>query len=51
LLENADPITKAKGAREGWREAFRRMAESGDDGLLDGSAPALSSWDKDEWEW
>jgi antitoxin MazE len=38
-------------ARDGWREAFRRMAANGDDALLDADAPALSSWDEREWEW
>jgi antitoxin MazE len=38
-------------AREGWREAFRRMAENGDDTMLDADATALSSWDEREWEW
>lgn len=38
-------------AREGWREAFRRMAENGDDRMLDAGTPALSSWDEQEWEW
>ncbi len=35
--------------RAGWDEAFKRMARSGDDKLLDGDIQ-LSS-DKDKWEW
>lgn len=38
-------------ARRGWAEAFRAMAERGDDTLLDGEAASGSSWDEQEWEW
>ena len=37
--------------RQGWEEAFRAMAENGDDALLDADARNLSRWDKDEWQW
>jgi antitoxin MazE len=37
--------------REGWDEAFRQMAENGDDALLDGDLPTTSAWDDTEWEW
>ena len=38
--------------RHGWAEAFRQMAEAGDDQLLDGEAPqSQSEWDNEEWEW
>jgi antitoxin MazE len=37
--------------REGWDEAFRAMAEAGDDTLLDGDLASTSKWDEDEWEW
>jgi antitoxin MazE len=40
------PITSA---RQGWEEAFKKMAEKGDDRLLDGNS--LTRWDEDEWEW
>jgi antitoxin MazE len=43
-------IKPALKARAGWADAFRQMAERGDDALLDPSAP-LTRWDKDEWEW
>jgi antitoxin MazE len=43
-------IKPALKARAGWADAFRQMAERGDDTLLDPSAP-LTRWDKDEWEW
>ena len=37
--------------REGWTEAFRQMAETGDDTLLDQDALPSTDWDKTEWEW
>jgi antitoxin MazE len=43
-------IEPARAVREGWSDAFRRMAEAGDDRpLLDG-VPA-SEWDEAEWKW
>ncbi|HXD88323.1 MAG TPA: AbrB/MazE/SpoVT family DNA-binding domain-containing protein [Urbifossiella sp.] len=42
-------IRPARSPREGWAEAFRQMAQHGDDALLD--EPALSQWDREEWEW
>lgn len=44
-------IRSARRPRAGWEEQFRRMAELGDDRLLDGEIPGLSSWDEKEWEW
>jgi antitoxin MazE len=35
--------------RRGWAEQFRKMAENGDDQLLD--APVSTKWDRSEWEW
>ena len=35
--------------REGWDEAFRQMAERGDDWLLD--EPVSTVWDEEEWDW
>ncbi len=40
------PMTKV---RSGWDEAFRTMAASGDDILLD-QEPS-TEWDNEEWEW
>lgn len=37
--------------RRGWEEAFGRMAEKGDDVLLDQEATPASSWDVTEWRW
>lgn len=37
--------------REGWDEAFRKMAEIGDDLLIDSDQPTSHSWDETEWQW
>ena len=37
--------------RAGWDEAFQRMAERGDDTMLDGDSFAETLWEKDEWQW
>ena len=44
-------IRPVKRPRQGWAVAFREMAQRGDDVLLDGVAPTLSTWDEDDWEW
>ena len=36
--------------RQGWDEAFREMAERGDDRLLDTDLTGRSNWDQ-EWQW
>jgi len=42
-------IRSALRRREGWNEQFRRMAEGGDDALLDKYQP--THWEKTGWEW
>ncbi len=42
-------VHAAKRPRQGWEESFRRMAEAGDDKLLD--APVATHWDKASWRW
>jgi antitoxin MazE len=37
--------------RQGWAEAFRRMALQGDDELLDGDLAVTGSFDEESWEW
>jgi antitoxin MazE len=44
-------IRSARKPRSGWDEAFREMAQRGDDALLDWKAPMPADWDKTEWEW
>ena len=52
IRKNEIVIAPSKKARQGWRRAFKRMAQSGDDHLLDKhAAHSESSWDIDEWEW
>jgi antitoxin MazE len=43
-------IRRARKARAGWAEQFERMAERGDDALLD-DLPQASDWDEREWKW
>jgi antitoxin MazE len=44
-------IAPADRARQGWADAFRRMAELGDDELLDGTAATSDAFDAESWEW
>lgn len=42
-------IRPASRPRREWDEAFRRMAEAGDDALLDPETP--TAWEETEWTW
>jgi antitoxin MazE len=42
-------IIPANPPRAGWAEAFKAMAEQGDDRLVD--EPRPTRWDEDEWQW
>ena len=44
-------LSRARGPREGWDEAFAAMASRGDDRLFHGEQLKASSWDEKEWEW
>jgi antitoxin MazE len=46
-----DVVRAAKNPRDGWDEAFRRMAENRDDVLVEADAGALAEWDVNEWAW
>lgn len=37
--------------REGWSEAFRAMAQRGDDRLIDEPLISQTRWDNEEWQW
>jgi antitoxin MazE len=37
--------------RSDWDHAFKTMAQSGDDGLIDGNDNISHSWDDEEWQW
>jgi antitoxin MazE len=51
IQDGALIIQPARRPREGWAAAFQEMARRSDDALLDDTAPSLSSWDEDDWEW
>ena len=44
-------ISPATRPRQKWDEAFRSMAEHGDDQLLDDGLTGQTHWDADEWQW
>ena len=44
-------VTPQKRPRQGWAEAFRRLAAAGDDKLLDAGSLPATEFDKNEWEW
>ncbi len=37
--------------RHGWAKAFKEMAATGDDTLLDGERALPTLWEGEEWEW
>ena len=38
-------------SRADWAASFRKMAQTGDDALMDGDAEFRTLWDEGEWEW
>jgi len=44
-------VRSAVKPRSGWDEVFSRMAEQGDDALLDRDSLAATKWDRKEWRW
>ena len=44
-------LTAVRAPHAGWDEAFRTMAEAGDDRPVDGAGPLQSSFDAGEWQW
>lgn len=50
-VDNQIIIRSSRQPRQDWAESFRRMAECGDDTLLDGDLPTQTRWDEDEWQW
>ncbi len=51
VRDNQIVIRAAFPARHGWEEAFRQMAQAGDDRLLAGDDFPATGWDEEEWEW
>ena len=37
--------------RPGWDNAFKSMAQNGDDALINGNDNISHSWDDEEWQW
>lgn len=51
-VENNCLILRAvTGLRQGWNEQFERMAEHGDDKLLDAEPFLLTAWEETHWQW
>lgn len=44
-------VRRAAKPRAGWEDAFRAMAERGDDAMLEGDVLLETSWERDEWQW
>jgi antitoxin MazE len=44
-------IAPAGRARDGWATSFRKMAQRGDDVLVEGDVQVGTVWDEDEWKW
>jgi len=51
VQNNALVIKSLKSSRKNWDAAFKRMAASGDDQLLDSETFIQTEWDESEWEW
>ena len=49
--DNRIIIRSTKQPRQDWEQAFRAMAERGDDSLLDNNWLTQTRWDEDEWQW
>ncbi len=44
-------LRSVPGRRQGWDAQFQRMAEQGDDKLIDGEPLLPTVWEETEWEW
>ena len=44
-------IRPTSNPRSGWDDAFKTMAHSGEDVLINGSDNISNSWDDKEWQW
>lgn len=49
--DDSQNIRVVKQTRQDWENAFRSMAENGDDELLDKDLLIQTQWDEDEWQW
>ncbi|MBA7539890.1 hypothetical protein ES705_32175 [subsurface metagenome] len=44
-------IRPVSNPRAGWDDAFKAMADRGDDTIIDEAENISHSWDDDEWQW
>jgi len=51
MRSNQIIIRPAHRVRDNWEEAFKTMAQLGDDALLDGDSLTPTTWDEEEWQW
>lgn len=52
VKDNEIVLRSADGPRKDWDQSFQKMAEQGDDRLLDEDfADASGEWDESEWTW
>jgi antitoxin MazE len=49
--QNQIIIRPVQNPRAGWDDAFKAMADRGDDTIMDEAENILHSWDEDEWQW
>lgn len=50
-IEGEQLVIRRAGSRQGWEQAFQRMAASRDDRILRDAPSSLTRWDEEEWEW
>ena len=52
IVQDHDLIVRStKTPRAGWDEAFKKMADNGDDRLVEPDSLVSTQWDEEEWEW
>jgi len=51
IENNQIVIRPVSSPRAGWENAFRAMAEKGDDALVIGDENISHAWDEEEWQW
>ena len=49
--QNQIVIRPVSNHRDGWDDAFKAMADSDDDMIIDEAENISHSWDDDEWQW
>jgi antitoxin MazE len=49
--QNQIIIRPVQNPRAGWDDAFKAMADRGDDTIMDEAENVSHSWDEDEWQW